>query len=264
VGYLVGMASVASFADGLGVTVRDLGVGTQDHLALAAVYGLAIMAFVAAALGAVLVVFGVLWPNTGRKAEREEAARVAKGLKWRLSSRTLLVVVAVLMAALIALSWPIVAFGLVERALGFPNDAATAIALLVLLAALVVIARSLVQATGATGPDLDGWWRLGRLRVVPPSRWARAAAVLVLLFVPIVTTRLAILSGTKWAEEILAGSIGDQPSVPGERPWALHLIIQPAIGQTSGACVVRLSNTVVVLDGFSVVQPIESFVANGC
>ena len=84
------------------------------------------------------------------------------------------------------------------------------------------------------------------------------------MFVPITTTELAIRSGAVWAHEILSTSIGNEPSIPDERPWALCLLLQPALGHADGACVVRVSQTVVVSGGIAVVRTIETFEADGC
>lgn len=249
-GYVVGVASIGRFASTLGVGVQDLGLGTQEYLTLAAIYGLGMAAVAGLSIGYLLLLLGYLFPLLTRNMTVEGSGK-----------RSGLVLLLMLLTALL---W-ILPFGLlvlVSDQLGVSEQTAwTSGPALLLIVAFGVLGREIaVSVDGGGKPDApEKWWKMGRLVVVPPSVLARSAALGVLLLTFVATAAFALRSATLWAEELSAG----QTPAGG---FSLDLILQPTPGEFPDidGCIIRVSPRVHLINGAPRIGDVDAFTSSDC
>ncbi len=256
-GYVVGVAAVSLFARTLGVSVQDLSISTRDYLVLAAVYGGVVFLAMLLSVISVSVFASVVarsqqgLSSQGSENGASDPLLLATGIAAVLSPMILVYFVYLMLVRGTGIedSW--------DELLQVRWWVLTPV--FVSLFALAALLWSILSALGRSDPEFDRWWAFGRRRIVPPTRVARSASVVVVLAGFVLTATMATSAADDWAKDLRSSSTADGP-------WAMALLVQPSFGhlENDPKCILRIAPGVLVIDDETVVGEETVFAADGC
>jgi hypothetical protein len=234
VAYLEGLATLAFFAGGLGVSPSDLGLDFRDYVVMAginvAVWGIT--------FGLVLLIRKVevrVLPNaTGWR----RLLRFVVTLPFGMAAFVLVIIMGGLTATASGL-WPVVVVGSLFIGATDPYPA--------------------ISAKPSAAPP--AWTRTRTGRIITDARFLPGCLVL------IVSTTAALVGANQWANDLK--SVANTGDRPGRGPMALALVVNPERGVVRNgdgeeACVVRVTDSVFVGGETVIVTEVDSFAVRAC